>query len=192
MYNPDSDETFLDLNDPEKVWKLMKQDQAPAQTIKSTTYLTEVNIPDWEDQLEKEFTEYEAKEVGIEKYIPLDKFSTGEFGIRWCNLKYVFRMLHAMIKAHLEAKPQLVVRRDGSKLQKQSLPQVSRAGIDGVTMRDNLNGKIESRRHKDRSLLSETDILQTAPGFDQKLSFGPSKVPRVSLRQQFTVSNLNK
>lgn len=179
MYNPDSDETFLDLTDPDKVWKLMKNDQMAAQTIKSTTYLTEVNIPDWEDQLEKDFTEFQAKEVGIEKYIPLDKFSTGEFGVRWCNIKYVFKMLYSMVKTHLEgSKPAVVIKKD--KFQKQSLPTVGKTTIDGISFRDNLNGKIESRRHKDRSLLSEVDILLTNP--DQRPGGGSQKPPRLSLR----------
>lgn len=168
MYDPDSDETFLDFNDVDKVMASINARRDITQIVKPSTYLTEVNTTDWQDDIEKELTASQSKVLKVDGMIPLDKYPNGEFGIRWCNMKHVFKLLYA----HISGISGLNSKGTQSKIRADSFPKVvtnnAKTGIDSVSHRDKLNHRIEAMRQKDKRLNSEETILQTAPTLENR------------------------
>lgn len=193
MYDPDSDETYLDMNDIATVMKSKNARMAATQIVKQSTYLTEVNVPDWQNEIEKELSEQQCKDLKIDNMIPLDKYPNGEFGIRWCNIKYVVKQLMDYIindtHQSTTGKPH-----DGKHAVKDGLPCVSgKTAIESVSHRDNLNGRIDAMRKRDNKLSSDKILLQTAPTFDDgrktaSKTLGKKKSDRISLKHK-TMNN---
>lgn len=104
--DPITNETYLDVSDPLKVFSLMQQWKAanlPAQIkVSPQTYLTEISE---HDVLEVARHEYFVPEgTPFDKYIPLDPYPAGDLGIRVENLKYLMKKVFDIAVKYTEAK----------------------------------------------------------------------------------------
>lgn len=103
--DPKTNETYLDVSDPLKVFSLMQQWRASAAptTVKvgPQTYLTEITPQDVVEVARQEYIAPEGTQ--FEKFVPLDPYPSGELGIRLENLKYLMKKVFEIAIKYTEA-----------------------------------------------------------------------------------------
>ena len=98
MYDPSTNETYLDMSDPAKIDQMLRENQRARRNFARGTYLTDINDHDISEALNEV-----EEEVGAEpdskrdSLVPLDQFESGELGIRIANLKFVIKKINDVI-----------------------------------------------------------------------------------------------
>lgn len=98
VYDPASNETFLDMSDPTKLDQILRENQIARRTFGKGTYLTEIKEDDITEILEEIDDCMPDQKPREDRMIPLEAFENGELGIKLENLKFVIKNIHLMMK----------------------------------------------------------------------------------------------
>ena len=171
MYDPSTNETYLDMSDPAKIEQILRENQKARKNFARGTYLTDIQDHDISEALneaeEEAAADPESKQGSL---VPLEQFDSGELGIKLSNLKFLIKKIHDVIhrKKQLASKstqtqasrlPGILGKNATATLSKQDLMHMT---VTGASQPKNASIAF-TRQNRDFSLRRTAGELDFAP-----------------------------